>query len=235
MGAPTGNNSWLILAPQGAEYQAIQRGLHRNPNQPQQLLPLPMGKAAVIRRLQELLLYSNGSGLPANLIVMGLCGSLNPDYQVGDVVVYEACIGLQGETIETCPCDRALTAWLATQLSRQVRRVKALTSDRFIDSAQEKRRLGQTYRTDVVDMEGIAILQSLQSTGIAIAMVRVVSDDCYHDMPNLSDTLNQDGSLRVGRMAIAFLRQPRAALRLIQGSLQGLRTLQNLAQTLKLQ
>jgi hypothetical protein len=105
--------------------------------------------------------------------------------------------------------------------------VKGLTSDRLIHSASEKQHLGQLYNAEVVDMEGIATLAFFQKAGIAVAIVRVISDDIHHDLPNLASAISPDGALLPLPLALGMMRQPVAAIRLIQGSLHGLKVLQN--------
>jgi nucleoside phosphorylase len=95
--------------------------------------------------------------------------------------------------------------------------------------AVEKAHLAQTYNADVVDMEGYIALQFLSQFGIAVAMVRVVSDDCQHDLPDLSNAFDAAGSLQPFPLALAMLRRPIAAIQLIQGSWQGLTQLTNVA------
>ncbi len=104
--------------------------------------------------------------------------------------------------------------------------MRGLTSDRPIWSAQEKGKLGQIYDAGVVDMEGFAALEVLTEVGIAVAMVRVVSDDCDRDIPDLTPAIAPDGSLQPFSLALAMLGHPLAAARLIQGSLRGLKVLQ---------
>jgi hypothetical protein len=48
-------------------------------------------------------------------------------------------------------------------------------------------------------------------------MLRVVSDDSKHDIPNLTSAINSDGSLQPLPLAITMIRQPIAATRLIRG------------------
>lgn len=153
---------------------------------------------------------------------MGLCGSLVPHYSIGQVVLYQQCI----YRANMQPCSWELTALLHANLQERVSLVKALTSDRVICSAAEKRQLGELYAADVVDMEGFATLDTLTRAGVAVAMLRVVSDDCKHNLPNLSSAFSSDGSLQSLPLAIGLIRQPIAATRLITGALQGLRVLQ---------
>jgi uridine phosphorylase len=160
------------------------------------------------------------------VLVMGLCGSLQPCYQVGDVVVYADCIYQEntGDPL-VYKCDSTLTASLQ-QCLHQAAVVKVLTSDRMIWSSKEKRLLGQMLAADVVDMEGFAVLKFFNSTGVTVGMVRVVSDGCDHNLPNLNSTLNSDGSLKPLLLAIGMLKQPIAATRLVRGALQGLQVLE---------
>jgi nucleoside phosphorylase len=92
-------------------------------------------------------------------------------------------------------------------------------SDRLIWSAAEKRHLGRGV--DVVDMEGFAALEFFLPQGVPTAMLRVVSDDEHHDIPDLTPAFNSDGSL-----------QPLAATRLIRGSLVGLKVLEQVTKLL---
>ncbi len=123
-------------------------------------------------------------------------------------------------------CDSELTTLLHQKLKERVSLVRALTSDRIIFSAQEKHHLGQLYSTQVVDMEGFAALEVLTQAGMAVAMVRVISDDSHHNLPNLTSALSPDGSLKPLPLAFGMMRQPIAATHLIRGALQGLRVLQ---------
>jgi hypothetical protein len=119
-----------------------------------------------------------------------------------------------------------LLEWLQKKLPQNVTVVTALTSDRLVWSAQEKHQLAQQYCADVVDMEGFAALESLHQTGAHVAMLRVVSDNAQHDLPNLTHAIGSDGTLRPLPLVGGMARRPIAAARLIRGSLQGLKTLQ---------
>jgi hypothetical protein len=66
----------------------------------------------------------------------------------------------------------------------------------------------------------------LQSADIKIGMLRVVSDDAEHDVPDLAAAMTETGELSSLDLASSMMRQPRRALRLIQGSLAGLKQLE---------
>ncbi|MEB3358272.1 MAG: hypothetical protein VKK04_16220 [Synechococcales bacterium] len=167
------------------------------------------------------------------VVLMGLGGSLSPDYGVGDVLIYHTCVRLG--TGDELKCDRPLSLLLQSHLQnrlprRRVEQGRGLTSDRVIWSAAEKRHLGQSHQASVVDMEGWTVLAALEKRGIPGAVVRVISDDCGGDIPDVGAAIGADGRLRPWPLARSLGRDPLAALRLIRGSLVGLRVLGQVAQ-----
>ncbi|QIR41193.1 phosphorylase [Tolypothrix sp. PCC 7910] len=218
----------IILVPQGAEYKAVCRGLSTISSSTPKVIPIPVGIKPLTIYLRQL--QANGTFLnypETRVLIMGLCGSLSPQYPVGKIVLYENCI--YQEKVQEC--DRTFTAQLHSAISNQQSApslVKGVTSDRVICAATEKRHLGDTLGGDVVDMEGFAALEFFHPLGISVAMLRVVSDDCNHDIPNLSSAISADGSLKPLPLAITLLRQPFAATNLIRGSLKALKVLEQI-------
>jgi hypothetical protein len=210
----------IIIVPQGAEYKAVCRGLSRSTTVKQNVIPIPVGSQAAIRYLQTC--QDKLWNPQTKVLMMGLCGSLRDRFQVGDVVLYDECVY---ET-KVQQCDRSFTAELYTHLQDKVSLVKGLTSDRVVCSAKEKLHLGKISGADVVDMEGFAALEFFQQAGVEVAMLRIVSDDSQHDIPDLTSAINSDGSLQPLPLAMSMIRQPIAATRLIKGSLRGLKVLE---------
>ncbi len=216
-----------ILVCRGAEYKAVCRGLSRATGSTPSVIPIPAGIKPLSKYLQTWRHEQFLNHPQPSVLVMGLCGSLIPRYQVGDIVLYQDCVYLAGGTNSLRRCDRTLTELLSQRL-QEISIVKALTSDRVVCSATEKRYLGEMSEADVVDMEGFAALEFFSQAGVAVAMLRVVSDNCYHDIPDLTPALSPDGSLQPLALTIAMLRQPIAATRLIRGSLRGLKVLEQI-------
>lgn len=202
-----------ILVPRGAEYQAVCQGLEAVRAVTPPVVAIPAGPIALPGFLKA-------SVNPAwrRLWVMGLCGSLRPELGIGRVVVYSACTRADGTTLPCAPIEvEAIQKRLAEPSS-----VLAFSADRVVTSAIEKRRLALDLNTEVVDMEGFAILETLRNLGVSIGMVRVVSDDCEHDLPDLTSTFDSQGNLQPLPLAFALLRNPLAGLQLVSGSLRAL-------------
>lgn len=220
----------IILVPQGAEHRAVCRGLRRLLNPPA-VLPIPVGAIALLPYLQQLQ-QSGCFAAGQQVLVMGLCGGLQPDLTVGERVLYHTCTTTYHLDSISLHCDRVLSAHIQHTMGDSLRQVAAVTSDRVISRAKEKRQLAVQSLATVVDMEGFTVLQVLTAAGLSVAMVRVVSDSCQHDLPNLAQAFDAKGALQPLPLAIAMLQQPIAALRLIRGSTQSLKILQTLTSEL---
>ena len=212
-----------IIVPQGAEYRAVDRGLQRA-NVEVRVLTIPLGTKNVTEILAN---YSAQLNDSRRLLILGLCGSLDFAYKIGDRILVQSCQDLNRNRLKL---DRQLTFELRDKLS--IETVSGLTSDRPIGLAEEKLQLAQKYAANVVEMEGYSYIARLQQRGIAVAMLRVVSDDLDSNIPDLTQAIDSNGSLKTIPMAIAFLKQPIAAVRLIRGSLAGLKALEQIVSQL---
>ena len=219
-----------ILVPQGSEYRAICQGLKRVDVTNLPVLPIPVSPEPATQYLQKLLKSGYFDPQQPGVLLLGLCGSLHTNYRIGEAVVYQECIdGLSHSSLKAC--DPALTSWLQNCLPKAPL-VKSLTSDRLLYTVEQKRQAAQLSGADVVDMEGFAVLKVFSQAGIAVAMVRTISDDANHNLPNLTSAISSEGTLQPLPLALGMLRNPLAATRLIRGSLRGLQALQEVTSAL---
>jgi hypothetical protein len=220
-----------IFVPQGAEFKSVQRGLNRRTQSSIALYAIPMGPQPVhayLQQWQHTELQSLGDS--PSVLLMGLCGSLVPELGIGDRVLYRSCLDAQGiDSVPQLDCDEPLLKTLQERLGKTVTIVTSLTCDRMVHRATEKQALSLRYGTQVIDMEGHAFLSTFQSLGVAVNMLRVVSDDALHDLPDLSAAITDTGTLKPMALAATMIREPQNALRLIQGSLKGLKQLEQIA------
>lgn len=227
----------LILVPQGAEYQAVVRGINQAKSYEPLIVPIPMGVSALEKYLDkylsswlksEKLLKKQPNTL--QVVVLGLCGGLSPQYQCGDVVISHDCTYVKKNAVILKQfAHRDLTTWLEYRLRNQARVVSTLTSDRVICTQAEKLQLHQQTQSSVVDMEGFTILQQLNPQGMAVGMVRVVSDNSDLDLPEINSAISEDGALLTFPLIKSFVVKPKAAVMLIRGSWQALQVLKQIA------
>lgn len=220
-----------ILVPQGAEFQAVDWGLRgRNSSSKLRLLAVPMGCQPLTAYLETWLQSQDFLAQPATgILLLGLAGSLSPQYRSGDPIIYQTCSDTLGNQYRP---SQHLTALLQDVLGEKAALVKGLTSDRLIISATDKANLAREYQAAVVDMESTAALAILERVGIPCSVVRTISDDYQQDLPDLTPAISATGSLKPLPLAIAMLQRPAAAVQLIRGSRRGLKALANLTREL---
>ena len=230
----------LLLAPQGTESQAIAKGLSSHPRKHQvrfSLQSIPAGQKALIPFLDNLGKTWTKNTKPSAILVMGVTGSLNPNYGLAQAVLVTECKPWpQGRSATIFHSDIDLSQTLSSQLAKQgtnekppIPLVKGVTTSQVICQATEKQTLAQQSGADVVDMENTAILNFAQQLNIPVAILRVVSDTVAHDLPDLQNIYDAKGNLKPWTLTTRFSRRPVAAARLSRGSLIACGRLQQLA------
>jgi nucleoside phosphorylase len=204
-----------IVVPRGAEARAVERGWPA---------PRPPIREVVAgARAGDALI--NGRVMPT-VLVLGVCGALDPELRVGDAVAYGRVV--VGETV--LELDPELAAACALTCGRAP--VVAADVAAVIGAAAAKAALRAASGAAVVDMEAAAILRALQGRGARVAMVRVVSDDAHHDLPDLAGMYDSAGALRPLVLAAALARAPVRGVRFVLSALRALSALSALAERL---
>jgi len=213
-----------ILVARGAEYTAVCRGLKKSDVQGVEVIPIPMGVGALSRYLQEVRLTAKP------MLLLGLGGSLNPEYGLGNIVIYEECYyqNKLGELLKK-ECDPNLKTMIEAKLSTSV--VKGLTCDRLIHTAAAKAENRRLTGADVVDMESWIIRENFPS----VAIVRVISDNYEQSLPDLNSAVDNQGNLNPFSLALRMSQQPLASLELIRSSLKALGVLEKITTELFLE
>lgn len=215
-----------VIVPRGQEYQAVCRAMRRS-SRSVPILAIPVGTQPTTDYLTKILLPPPRKPLN-NFLLCGLCGSLSAQYNNGDALIYQSYTYIcEPDRQLQLDCDRQLIADLQAKITRQTFLVNGLTSDRLVSAAAKKHSLARKYRVEAIDMEGFVVQKTLQElVNGKLATIRVVSDNCQHDIPDLSRAIDSDGQIRPLPLTLSMLRQPIAATRLIFGSLKGLQVLE---------
>lgn len=216
-----------ILVPQGAEYQAVCRGLAKV-RQPPPVQAIPLGIPGLVTDFLQKHFLSQVSS-SSGVVLMGLAGGLAPDLSIGDRLLYEGCYD---SAKDWQSCDVSLRQKLAQRLAGSAILIKGLTCDRIISQASEKAALYHRTGLAAVDMEGYDVLKFLNSAQIPTAIVRVISDTHQQNLPDLAPAIAADGQLNPWILSGQFAQNPIAAFHLICSSLQGLKKLRLLTQQL---
>ncbi len=135
--------------------------------------------------------------MPDRVVLAGFSGALTPDLRLGDLI-------LANEVTSTSP------PWHCTLQPPKtpLRTGRILTVPELIASPEQKARLWEQFQALAVDMESAAAARLCQEAGVSFTCLRAISDDGKTALsPRLVEVL-QTGSVSVGRLLGAVLRQP---------------------------
>ena len=134
-----------------------------------------VGRAHCQRNVQAAL----GALRPRLLISSGFAGSLTDRLQVGDLIV-----------AQNFSDWRSATQLLeAESASMSVQPVILFTSNRVIESAEERRQIAQRHRADAIDMETEVIATACTVQQIRMISLRVISDGPLAPFPAPAEVL----------------------------------------------
>ncbi len=143
-----------------------------------------------------------------DVLIVGISGALSPEISFGGTVI---CPEIVAETGDSMTCDADLTARLEKHFAGSkttFHRGRGVTTNRVICSTAEKRRLFETYGGLTVDMESHSILSTAHEFGLRVGVVRVVSDDARHDLPEMNAAFDADFNVRYLKMIAALVSSP---------------------------
>jgi nucleoside phosphorylase len=135
------------------------------------------------------------------VISAGACGALAPELAEGALVVPEAVVTEDGARV-------AMTALRGLDASGTL-----LMVARVVTSGADKTRLWMATGAIACDMESAVIVEWAHTQGLAVAVVRGVSDTAEHGVPaDLAASVGEDGRVRTIQAVRAALSR-RGALR----------------------
>ncbi|HEY2820942.1 MAG TPA: hypothetical protein VGJ06_07870 [Candidatus Acidoferrum sp.] len=162
------------------------------------------------------------AGLDA-VISSGLCGGLNTRYRVGQIVAPKR-VGTMRDAAGLSTAHA-----LADLAERQGATIieTLLTSDRIIDSQEEKARLSQF--ADAVDMESFHIVHEFSLEAAPVTVIRAISDAANEDLPlDFSKVLTDTGQLKVAPLIKELVLRPTEIPHLIRFAKQSREAAKNL-------
>lgn len=207
-----------IFVPRGAEERAVRAALGRDSNV--RVVSSGIGPLAAARAADDALAAARfGTAL-----VTGLCGALSPAFVVGDALVYRE---LRAAERRPLALEHALADGIACRLPGAQTGVVGFSAERIVELPSEKRALAARYDATAVDMENYAFVDRLGRAGVAVAVVRIVSDGLRDELPQLGRALDGTGGIDVSALALTLLRTPRRSVRFVGAVRMALRQLRD--------
>jgi len=118
------------------------------------------------------------------VLSIGWAGALREDASPGDFYIPNIVVNAQtGERVT---------------LAVRAQPVVLVTAAHVADEA-EKRRLAESYKATIVDMESATIVRLAQMRGLPICCMKIVTDEMTAALPNLNPFINAMGQMEMGR------------------------------------
>ena len=128
------------------------------------------------------------------IVSTGLCGALDPALRLGDIFV--------AERVGSVPAR-------IPKAARAFPRGLLHSSDRFIQTAAEKRELRDRTGAAAAEMEAAAVAECAAARGLPLYAIRVVSDEAGEDIAiDFNRMRDADGRFVRSRIVLAALRHP---------------------------
>jgi nucleoside phosphorylase len=217
----------IVLVPAGFEHLIVRASIGLTLSPSPVLLSIPMGPVASANYLRKTIESGTFFKPASNILLIGLAGGLSPDLRAGDRVLIEEC----GSCHQFDQFDQLSVRWLSfdhslfnslIQILPAVKSGRLITTDSVVCESMDKLNLWRHSGADVVDMEGFIALKLLSESGHHVSILRVISDDSHHDLPDIESVVSASGSLVLLPLVLSFLRRPRVSIRFIGASLTGL-------------
>mgnify|MGYP002631780611 CR=1 FL=1 len=214
----------IVLVPAGFEHLIVSASIGLTLSPSPVVLSIPMGPVASANYLRKMIESGSFFKPASNILLIGLAGGLSPDLRPGDKVLIEECASyhqFDQLSVRWLSCDHSLVNSLI-QILPAVKSGRLITTNSVFCESKDKLNLWRQSGADVVDMEGFIALKLLSESGHHVSILRVISDDSHHDLPDIESVVSASGSLALLPLVLSFLKRPRVSIRFISASLTGL-------------
>jgi len=143
---------------------------------------------------------------PRWVISAGLAGGLDPRLKLGDVVMADRIVDLEGNRLDIdLAVDRS-----SLEAARGVYVGPLVTVERIVRTAAEKRQLAARSEALAVDMESMGVAEVCRLERVPCLAIRAISDPADHDLPRDIEYLlkRRTAAGRLGAAARAVMRRP---------------------------
>ena len=142
---------------------------------------------------------------PRWIISTGFAGALQPDLKIGNIVVANEIVGLQGEQLK-------IDLGMSSDPGRGLYVGRTLTVDKMVRTVAEKQSLATQTGAIAVDMETLSVATVCRETKTRFMAVRTISDDLSADLPpEVLSLIGDTGAVRFGAVIGSLWKRPSSA------------------------
>lgn len=139
---------------------------------------------------------------PTWIISTGFAGALQADLKIGDIVVSNDVVGLNGEELK-------IDVGMTSDPARRLHVGRTLTVDQMVRTIADKQALSEKTGAIAVDMETLAVAKVCRETKTRFMAVRTISDDLSADLPpEVLSLVGETGAVRLGAVIGSLWKRP---------------------------
>ncbi len=142
------------------------------------------------------------------ILVAGLCGSLSPQFRIGDLFIPHRIVSTENSSEISCD------TFFKRKQSNHSEKTLLSSSEPVTTVASREQWHAQTGAT-CVDMESYALAVIAQKRRINFCVIRAVSDDVQSELdPRLFDLLKESGEPNIRKVIVHIIKSPKLLLTL---------------------
>lgn len=147
---------------------------------------------------------------PAFCLHVGYCGGAEPKDAPGDLLIAETVVDARsGERIEVAPGLTERAEAVARERELRARRGTLVTVEKVVENPHEKAFAGTQHSAAGIDMESAALAIACRERGIPWLVVRAVLDPLDVALPDMGDSVTEEGGTDGVALAEHLVRNPK--------------------------
>ncbi|MDZ4678349.1 MAG: hypothetical protein SGI74_12670 [Oligoflexia bacterium] len=162
------------------------------------------------------------------VLVLGYCGGLSLNLQVGDAVIPNKVISSLDQFVFNM--DLTLVEDMGKSMIQEGLKYRATsltTQPLVLETPNDKEKLFKESGAEAVDMETAEIIRVGRKLGLKTAVMKIVIDDVGQELPHFNEYFKKTGKMTQLNVTQVLLRQPTLSLKLSQNMKHGAAVLQN--------
>ncbi len=149
---------------------------------------------------------------PPFIILIGAAGAVNPQLNIGDIVVVDVIKEMHGKNLSTYQCSKALNKKAMAILIQEglyAIQHNSMVFSNFIHLRQEKDAIMKNHEVMVIDMESSGIAKEASLKNIPLINIRIVSDTARENTLNVEKLYREKKNRGFAGLILYFIFNPR--------------------------
>ncbi|HPQ80259.1 MAG TPA: hypothetical protein PLZ86_00855 [bacterium] len=146
---------------------------------------------------------------------VGYCGGADPNGEPGDLIIAQEVVdSATGDRFATSKTLVSKAEALCRDRNLRARTGSLVTTDRVVEMPHEKAFVGTQHGACAIDMESADLARACKNGGVPFLVVRSVLDPLDASLPDMGDSVTEEGKTDGMALAEHMIRKPKDLLKL---------------------